>query len=112
MLLFGDQTVTLVKRNKVDDSYRCFSLKGASWHGQVSIVTSGDGAKPTNTYTVRVPEKDMPTGVFPETGDYIVRGVVTSVSRPADLKETEHFRITAVGNNLRGNLPHWRVSGS
>lgn len=110
----GDQVITLVKHIKTDtaDKYACYSLNNASWHSAVSIVTSADGAKPTNTYTVRIPEEDIPTGKFPDLGDYVVRGVIASVTRPADLVGREHFRITAVGNNLRGGLPHWRVSGS
>ena len=113
-LLMGVEAVTLVKHKKTDnaDGYVCYSMPGASWFASVSIVTAADGAKPANTYTVRVPSENMPTGIVPDLGDYVVRGVVTDVSRPADLKGTEHFRITAVGCNLRGNLPHWRVSGA
>lgn len=113
-LLMGDETITLVKHKKTDtsDAYVCYAMAGASWFASRTISTSADGAKPVNTFTVRIPGEYVPTGVSPETGDYIVKGVVTSVSRPSDLSGREHFRITAVGNNNRGNLPHWRVSGS
>ena len=112
-LLMGNQVITLVKHEKTDtaDNYVCYTMPNASWFSSLSIVTSGDGAKPVNTFTVRIPGENVPTGVEPATGDYIVKGVVTSVNRPADLKGLEHFRVTAVGNNLRGNLPHWRVAG-
>lgn len=113
MLLCGDQTITLVKHVKTDtgDTYACYSMGGASWFSKTTISTSGDGAKPVNSYTVRVPSEYFPTGVKPDNGDYITRGVVTAVSKPSDLNSVEHFRITSVGNNLRGNLPHWRVDG-
>lgn len=112
-LLMGDQVITLVKHNKTDngDTYACYSMTEASWYSSTTIVTSADGAKPVNTYTVRIPEENVPTAIVPDLGDYVVKGVVTSVKRPSDLSTKEHFRITAVGCNLRGKLPHWRVSG-
>ena len=112
-LLMGNQVITLVKHKKTDtgDAYTCYSMPDVSWFSSTSIVTSADGAKPVNTYTVRIPEENVPTDIRPDLGDYVVKGVITSVTRPADLSTLEHFRVTAVGCNLRGNLPHWRVSG-
>lgn len=108
----GDQTVTLVKHIKGEsDTYACYSMPGASWFTKTTITTSKEGAKPANSNTVRIPAENVPVGVIPSTGDYIVRGVITSVSMPSDLAGVEHFRITAVGNNNRGMLPHWRVDG-
>lgn len=112
-LLEGDQTITLIKHNKGDaDTYSCTTLEGASWHGKTVIVTSADGVKPSNAFTVRIPAVNMPEGVKPDEGDYIARGVVTEVTKPGDLKVIEHFRITSVGANTRGLLSHWRVDGS
>jgi hypothetical protein len=110
----GNQTITLIKHIKTEtaDSYACYSMPNASWFASLSIATDGDGAKPVNTYTVRIPAEHVPVGVVPDMGDVIAKGVVTNVTRPADLKTIEHFRITAVGCNLRGLLQHWRVSGS
>ena len=110
-LLEGDQTITLVKHIKGDtDTYSCYVLDNVSWYGKTSIVTSADGAKPGNSYTVRIPE--LPEGVKPDEGDYIARGVVAEVTKPGDLKDIEHFRITSVSANTRGLLSHWRVDGS
>ena len=110
-LLEGNQTITLIKHIKGEaDAYSCHVLNNASWYGKTTIVTSGEGAKPANTYTVRVPE--MPAGVKPDEGDYIARGVVSNITKPGDLKNIEHFRITSVSENMRGMLPHWRVDGS
>lgn len=112
MLLMGNEKVTLVKHIKGEgDTYACYSMDGASWFAKTSIVTSGDGAKPSNSYTVRIPSQYLPTGIIPDTGDYMVRGVVIAVAKPSDLAGVEHFRITAVGANNRGNLSHWRVDG-
>ena len=108
MLLFGNETVTLIKHIKGDeDTYTCHTIDGASWFAKTSISTSGDGAKPSNSYTVRLPS----VPVVPDEGDYMARGVVTDVPKPSDLAAVEHFRITAVGANNRGNLSHWRVDG-
>ena len=111
-LLLGNQTVTLVKHIKADtDTYACYRMSGASWFAKITITTSGDGAKPVNTYISRIPAECFPSGVQPAMGDYMVRGVVTAISKPSDLKGLDHFRITAVGANNRGGLAHWRVDG-
>lgn len=111
MLLMGNETITLIKHIKGEgDTYACYSMDGASWFAKTSIVTSGDGAKPSNSYTVRIPSQYLPTGIIPATGDYVARGVVLSANKPADIAG-EHFRITSVGANNRGNLSHWRVDG-
>ena len=106
-----DQTITLVHHTTDwnGDSYSCIVLNGASWYSKTVITTSGDGAKPANTYEVRVLGD---ADIFPALGDYVVKGIVKSVTKPSDLKGVEHFRITSVGDNRRGSLPHWRLSGS
>lgn len=113
-MLACDQVVTLIKHTAGNDgdTYACYTVPDASWFSSVSISTSGDGAKPGNSYTVRLLTDNMPTGISPSVGDYVAHGVITSVGRPADLAGREHFRITAVGDNRRGGLSHWKVSGS
>ena len=113
-MLACDQVITLVKHNAGEDgdTYSCYTIPEASWFATVSISTSGDGAKPGNSYTVRIPERNTPTGIVPAVGDYVARGIITRVTRPADLAGMERFRITAVGDNRRGGLAHWKVSGS
>ena len=110
-MLGCNQTITLVHHVADDNSdvYICHTVNNASWFAKNTIATSGDGAKPVNTYDVRIME-DL-AGHIPELGDYCVLGVVEHVEKPADLKDVEHFRITAIGKNFRGVLPHWRVSG-
>ena len=106
-----DQTITLVHHiaEENGDAYSCTVLDGASWYSKTVITTSGDGAKPANTYEVRV---FGTANISPVPGDYVVKGIVKSVTKPADLKAVEYFRITSVGDNRRGSLPHWRLSGA
>lgn len=110
-MLHCDETVTLIKHTTDNDrdTYNCIAVTGASWYAKTAISTSGDGAQPINTYEVRIMGTD---DLAPAPGDYVARGIVASITKPADLKGIEHFRIKSVGDNRRGNLPHWRLSGS
>lgn len=105
------ETITIIKHSADTDrdTYNCIAVTESSWFAKTVISTSGDGAKPANSYEVRV---FGPLSVAPKVGDYVARGVVKDVTKPADLKDVEHFRITSVGDNRRGGLPHWRLSGS
>lgn len=111
MVIACDQTITLVQHTTENDgdTYTCTPLEGASWFSKTVITTSGDGAAPANTYEVRI---FSGSNIAPKPGDYVARGIVKDVTKPADLKSVEHFRIKSVGDNRRGGLPHWRVSGS
>ena len=44
-------------------------------------------------------------------GDFVALGIVDAFETQSDLKDFDYFRITAVGDNRRGILAHWRVSG-
>lgn len=104
------ETITLIHHNKEqDDTYICTTIGGASWFSNVTITTSADGAKPVNSYVVRV--SNPPVNFNPVTGDYCVKGTVKSIEKQSDLKGLDYFRITAVGNNKRGILSHIRISG-
>lgn len=110
-MLACDQTVTLIKHNTDTeaDTYTCVPVNGASWYAKTVITTSGEGAKPANTYEVRLFGN---ADISPAPGDYVARGIVKNITKPSDLKTVDHFRITSVGDNRRGSLPHWRLSGS
>lgn len=109
-MLGCNETVTVISKNKGidDDLYICTVYPDASWHSRLTISTSGDGAKPVNTYECRI-MGNVDVNVNP--GDYVAKGIVEGVEKPSDLKNIEHFRITAVGDNRRGKLSHWRLSG-
>ena len=104
------ETITLIHHIKGDDdSYTCHTVNKASWFSKVTISTAADGAKPVNTFDVRIFDEFL--GVEPSLGDYVVKGIVESIEKPSDLKNKIYFRITAISDNRRGNLAHWRVSG-
>lgn len=104
------ETITLVHHIKDDDdTYTCHTVNNASWYQKTTIATSADGAKPVNTFDVRI--FDPILGAEPSLGDYCVKGIVKNIEKPSDLKNAVYFRITAISDNRRGGLPHWRVSG-
>lgn len=105
-----NQVVTLVHhvKGKDEDTYTCKTYDKASWFAKRTISTSGDGAKPSNSYEVRIMSEE---DISPSMGDYVVLGAVANVAAPSDLATHEHFRVTAIGDNRRGKLAHWRLSG-
>lgn len=131
-----DQTVTLVHhvKGKDGDTYTCTTYSNASWFARQTISTSGDGAKPVNSYEVRIMTRD---DISLDMGDYVVLGAFDNFEAPSDLDigkvytsadgrvftaadgsllvldtaAHEHFRVTAIGDNRRGWLAHWRLSG-
>lgn len=104
------ETITLVHHIKNDDdTYTCHTVNKASWFSKITISTSADGAKPVDTYEVRVFDEFL--GAVPSLGDYVVKGIVEGVESPTDIKNKVYFRITAISDNRRGGLAHWRLSG-
>lgn len=113
-MLACDETATLVHRVEEGeaDRYVCTVLCGVSWFAKTCVALSADGAKPVNTLRARIPEGVLPDGVKPHEGDYLVRGAVPELNGPEELKGLEYFVVSAVGNNRRGGMPHWSVSGA
>jgi hypothetical protein len=109
-MLMCNQTVTLVHHVKGNDgdSYTCKTYSNASWFEKRGISTSKDGAAPSNTYEVRIMTRE---DISPSAGDFVVLGAVANVAAPSDLAKHDHFRVTAIGDNRRGKLAHWRLSG-
>ena len=106
-----NKKVTLVHhvRGADKDTYECHVIDGVSWYEKVEVSTSSDGAKPQNTVISRIPEKNLPE-CLPEISDFLVYGVVESVSRPSDLRGTKHFKIKSLSDNRHDRLlPHVRV---
>ena len=103
------ETVTIIHHNKTidGDEYICTPFNNASWFKKLTISTSGDGAKPSNSYDCRIMgTMDITVSV----GDYVAIGKVEGIKKPSDIK-VDHFRVTAIGDNRRSGLAHWRVSG-
>ena len=109
-MLECNNTVTLIHHEKgVDgDTYECTVYHDASWFKKNTITTSADGAKPVNTYVVRILTNE---DVKCELGDRLALGVISKVEKTSDLKDVDSFRITAIGDNRRGVLAHWRFDG-
>lgn len=83
----------------------------ASYNDRITLVPAQDEA---NTYTLTKAGGEDATiyiDIEPAVGDYVALGEVESIELPSDLKQYDHFRITAVGDNRRGRLSHWRLSG-
>lgn len=106
------ELVTLVHHVKTadSDSYVCYPIHGVSWYAKTETAVAADGAKAVNVYKVRIPEAVLPS-CLPEKLDYLVKGEISGVLKPADLKGSTYFQITAVADNRRGTLPHVAVSG-
>ena len=109
-MLECNKTITVIHHDKTsdDDDYICTTHDNASWFKKNTITTSADGAKPVNTYDVRILSNE---DITVSLGDYIALGVVSNIGAVSDLKNIDHFRITAIGDNRRGSLAHWRFSG-
>lgn len=109
-MLACDNTVTIIHHNKnIDsDTYACEVFYNASWFKKLTISTSADGAKPSNTFDCRIMTAD---NINVSLGDYIALGEIESINQPSELKEVEHFRIISIGDNRRGKLAHWRMTG-
>lgn len=112
-MLGCNETVTLVQRVEEDggDRYICTLLCGASWFAKTVVSVDGNGARPVSVLKSRVLEPAVPPEVAPHTGDYLVRGELEAMTGPACLEGHTYFQITAVGDNRRGRIPHWALSG-
>ena len=109
-MLECNNTVTIIHHDRAsdDDLYICTAYDSASWFKKKTITTSADGAKPVNTYDVRIMTDEE---IEVDLGDFVALGNVDAFETQSDLKDFDYFRITAVGDNRRGILAHWRVSG-
>lgn len=109
------ETITIVQYGydpKTDmEAYSCTVIEGVSWFGKLVAAVEDKGLTGATKVTVRIPESVMPD-ITIKNGDYIVRGVVESVEKQADLSDREYFMVLSVGDNRRGRLRHWAVSGA
>lgn len=93
------------------DRWQTFYLTEASWYGKQAASVGTGGLNTASLYTVRAQTcKKIAVSV----GDIVVRGVMNvPYSGEACLKNREHFTVTAVRDNRRGNrlLRHWKIEG-
>lgn len=96
------------------DFYVCTPINGVSWYGKLIATPENKGLTGAVKVTVRIPEDSMPD-ITIKRGDFIVRGIVKSIEKQADLKGLTYFTVLSVGDNRRSrrkNLRHWVVSGA
>ncbi len=111
------ETVTLIKHVKTPsgDEYVPHAVAGASWHGGMSLAPVDNGEVSHFALSVRIPQQRMPVGVIPAAGDLVLRGPLpdgADCSSLASVLAIGAVRITAVRDNCRGSLPHWRLIAS
>jgi len=118
MMLACTEIVTHIQmqydREKDADVYICTPIDGVSWFGKLVATPENKGLTGAVKVTVRIPEDKMPD-IAINRGDFIVKGVVASIEKQADLKGLEYFSVLSVGDNRRSrrkDLRHWVVSGS
>ena len=115
-MLMCNEKITLIQHVKEADTdkYIPIVIDGASWFGKVKISPSDSGAAHVVEVTVRVPADKMPENVVPKVGDYIKRGETLQEEMSFEEFSTteEVFKLLNVGDNRRGKLSHWRLSGA
>lgn len=113
-MLACNKTLTHVHRVKGanSDEYVCTQIPNCSWFSKLRTSILDRGASMERYTYVRFPV--LPDGVEIVKGDYMVNGVVTSITREKDLEGMEYFTILDIADNTRGGgvrLPHWSVVG-
>lgn len=114
-----------------DDRWLRTQITGVCWYGGQAVTVSDNGLLTASSYTVRIPLESAPTarryagpgeyanataeaqdGLWTlQAGDIVVRGLVDDMAPPKASDKAPHFVITAVNDNRRGGLPHWKVTG-
>ncbi len=109
-MLMCNEIMTLVHHIKGNDTdtYTCTGIPNCSWYAKTKAVYTDQGMKYARIVKARF--QSLPAGAVMARGDFIVRGTVTSVTKPSDLEGTEYAKIVEIGDNRRGTNPHWTVT--
>ena len=101
-LLLCTETITLIQPQRTDDgeAYLLTEIIGASWYGK-RWSPRHKGRNPRIPYIVRIPESNMPAGVMPKRGDFVIRGIV---------EEINTRRQTLLTGNISASL-RWVITG-
>ncbi|WP_317853797.1 DUF6751 family protein [Chakrabartyella piscis] len=113
-MLGADQTITIIQKSydlEEDlDVYEAYSIEGVSWFSKMIAAVQDKGLTSGNTFVVRIPESvELPCDI--KIGDLVVHGVVSAITKQADLAGMEYFTVLSVGDNRRGKLPHIAIKG-
>lgn len=126
------ETITLINHynEKHEDKYQLTTIKGVYWHGSVAASLSDSGFKAANSFTVRIPKKSVSATYIPasewsadnhdgwtlQEGDYIVKGEVSDITSPSDLRDSGQQMIAIKGYTENpisfSGLAHWKVVGA
>lgn len=114
-MLACTETITIVQSDydaATDrDVYKSWVVNGVSWFSKLIVGLDGKGLAGKSEFKVRIPASaGLPTVIKP--GDIVVRGNAGAVQKSEDYKGMEFFTALSVGDNRRGGVPHWVVSGA
>lgn len=114
-MLVANETVTFYHKNYDPetrmDKWKVHHYEKASWYGKQAASVGDSGLNTADEYTVRI---FTPGEITTDVGDIVVRGAIDQeITGPSQLKDLEHFTVTAVRDNRRGlpTLFHWRIEG-
>lgn len=114
-MLACDKTITLIQvgydSEMDEDTYTQHVIRNVSWFSKVKVEVQDKGVTSADVVKIRIPEKEIPEGVRLSNGDFVVLGLIDhSITKREDLDVLEPVTIVSVGDNRRGNLPHWAVT--
>lgn len=114
-MLACTETITIVQLDydvATDrDVYKSWIVSGVSWFSKLVVGLDGKGLAGKSAFKVRIPVSvDLPTVIKP--GNIIVHGNAGAVQKSGDYEGMEFFTVLSVGDNRRGGVPHWVVSGA
>ena len=106
-MLQCSDTITIIRCS--GDSYTSTVIRGVSWYDKTQIKQESTGMTYANVVKIRIPEDVLPD-TPPNVGDLVIRGTMAAApTSPADIAPYKPRKIMAVGDNLRGGLPHVAV---
>lgn len=121
MIPFGNETVTLIRRNesvtdgKIHVSYSAHVINGCTWRRTTLQILNGTQTEKSVQTTCR-----MPPGIIPRVGDALFLGTCETPANAVELAEMVEsnrnngaFFITAVKDNARPGMPipHYAARG-
>lgn len=117
MIPFGNQTVTLLTRNRAvgedgrtHEKWTRHTLTGCSWRSSAGQMADSNAVRNNWEYACRIPGDQRE----PQVGDVLILGTVAQVKANASITAQEvtkllqaanAFRVESVGNNAMAGFP-------
>ena len=106
-MLQCSDTITVIHCD--GERYTTTVIRGVSWYDKTQIKQESNGMAYANVVKIRIPEHALPDTRF-MVGDLVIRGTMAAApTSPADIAPYNPRKIMALGDNLRGGLPHVAV---